>query len=202
MKLRSALLALSIAASAGTAAADTTLSSGVFNGTLSLFGYSANSTFGQVFTAPAVDNVITDFSFIVISNPEVTGVSAYIYAWDGTKATGPALFTSSPFTLVGDYQRFQINTGGVALTSGSQYVAFVSVSAGPGGTGTASFGASFPGRLGGFVYQSNGSNFGALFTTSWTGVGFDSAFTANFIPAPGAAGLLGLAGLAAARRRR
>ena len=55
---------------------------------------------------------------------------AELYAWDGAKATGPALWESTPrtLTLSDDFQPVTFTTGGVPLTAGQQYVFFGSVS--------------------------------------------------------------------------
>lgn len=206
---RSALFALSLAISAGTAAATTLNNSASWTGGgWAPFGFPDTSTYGQVFTAPAGDNVINDYSFLVSAPQAVTGVTSYIYAWNGSTATGPALFSTGPFTLAASsgFVYRTINTGGVELTSGSQYIAFYTISENYGGNGgSARFGYAPGGGLGGFAYQNNLSNFGWLFGNNWAffrDQDLDTVFIANFTPTPGAAGLLGMAGLMAVRRRR
>src|SRR6185295_6800475 len=60
-----------------------------------------------------------------------TSFRAYVYAWNGTAITGPALFTSATLTTDGSFgnmQTFTILTGGITLVSGQSYIAFFSAS--------------------------------------------------------------------------
>jgi hypothetical protein len=75
-----------------------------------------------------------------------------------------------------------INTGGVRLTPGTQYVLFFTTSSVvQGGSSSYRYGAltnntAVPG--GQFVFQNNGTNFANLSTTSWSFIPEDLAFIA------------------------
>jgi hypothetical protein len=108
-------------------------------------------------------------------------------------------------------EKFTFNTGGINLSSGQQYIAFMSASIFFDGVR----GGSAAGRLdsnvysgGQFFFLNNGSDFSLLTANPWfTEGGDDLAFQASFsapVPIPGAVWLMGsaLAGLAGLSRRR
>jgi len=163
--------------------------------------------------------VLTSFSFEI--EPQVLGASltfaGYVYAWNSASgvATGSALYTSSPVTISApssgplSFQLVTFNTGGIALTPGTQYVLFASTT---GFTGTDYAVWGQPGSDaysgGSFVYLNNTA------TADWTnlawsqtylGTGGDLAFRATLVPEPDAFALLGgglaIAGFALRRRR-
>ncbi|MGR3319062.1 MAG: hypothetical protein ACUZ8O_11365, partial [Candidatus Anammoxibacter sp.] len=116
--------------SKATALIDTT---GSWAGSILWFGESdnASSTYGQTFTVTGSETVLDSFTFFQDDsvNPDFVDFEAYVYAWDGDRATGSSLFTSSPMSTTNNggndgWEIFTINTGGVTLTTGSQYVAF------------------------------------------------------------------------------
>lgn len=149
-----------------------------------------------------------------------TPFDAFVYSWDGTKATGPQLFGSGPLPFVATGTGsvpFTVNTGSVALTGGSQYVAFFSASNrfdGVDDSGNAfDYVPNNPYTGGAFVFDQNGNNFNALTTTAWDGANaglgdlrFSASFSATTIPAPEpstwAMMLIGFATLAFATRRK
>lgn len=114
---------------------------------------------------------------------------------------------SSPevdYANTGDSQ-LSFNTGGVSLTPGGSYVAFLSISQYYGDSsgevqisqGT----ATIPG--GNFVYYNNGGDFGALFNSSWdaTALKPDWAVTMDFTsgsvtPEPSSAAIAALGAVA------
>jgi hypothetical protein len=179
-------------------------------------GYPNTATYGETFSAPTNgDFNLQNFGFWM-ADPIVGGdivLSAYIATW--TDSNAGTLLYSSPsmdYPNTGEAE-LTFSTGGLALTPGAEYVAFLSVSQYYGlssGAGRVDAGsATIPG--GGFAWYNNGGNFAELFTNSWNdyGVTPDWAFTAAFnnasggVPEPGTlmllgAGLLGLVGL---RRR-
>jgi hypothetical protein len=141
------LAVVALVAYAFPVAAQTTLGSGG-NGTgLGPWGAGdpAVETIGQTFTVP-VDNYLTSFSFwfgpafFPFDNPSF-GYRAYLYAWDPTqlRATGSALYVSSPSSYSADasdpYTRQDFFTGGTALVTGAEYVAFLHGSGGSNGDG-------------------------------------------------------------------
>jgi hypothetical protein len=152
------------------------------------FGSSATQTYGQTITTPIVDNVLNSFSFILgkTLNGNPFTFQGYVAQWDGSKATGPILYSSGDQTYSGGgFQTYTFNTGSLALTPDQQYVLFLnaSSSAASGYTGQALISNSATYSGGDFVYHNNGTNFGALTTTNWDGQGGtygDTAFTASF----------------------
>ncbi|WP_310482203.1 PEP-CTERM sorting domain-containing protein [Chamaesiphon sp. VAR_48_metabat_403] len=159
-------------------------------GTFSPFGETFNSSFGQTFTVGS-DNILNDFTFWLNdrTNPDAVDFAAYVMAWDGTKATGSIIYQSSPQSTNGasGFEQFTFNTGGTNLTSGQQYVAFLSTFGLLDGiTGQAQMGASFTRTYSGGEAVYTSTNFDPSSpNNSWIkpeafGLGtFDAAFTAN-----------------------
>lgn len=199
---------------------------------ISPFGSSGTSTYGETFVTPA-DSVLNSFTFYI--KPD-TGVSlslkGYVYQWSGSllgggngAAFGNALYSSPDSIVVNNDSMFNavtINTGGVSLSAGSQYVALLTLS-NPSDY-IKSNGDSIWGVLpyehlpnsggGGMVYDNNGSDFSAINNhvwDNWYDFG-EFAWKANFTPAtavnvpePGSlASLLGIGvvGISLVRRRK
>lgn len=217
-----AIMAVALALGASSAGAATTIdtSVGLGTGTISPFGEPNTATYGQTFTVVGSDTVLDDFSFRFDDsvNPDTIDFAAYVYGWDGGKATGPQLYASVMRTSTnnggaGGFEEFHFTTGGVELVSGGQYVAFLNTSDffdGQLGTSIWDYGNdTYSG--GAYVYENNGSNFSSLLTFDWdyTGSsGQDTWFKASFsapveVPLPAALPLLlaGLGGLSLLRRR-
>jgi hypothetical protein len=148
------------------------------------FGYPDTATYGETFTAPTNGDVnLQDFGFYM-GNPDTSGdnilLRAYIATWNGTHA-GTLLYVSADYDYANTGNaHLTFTTGGLTLTPGATYVAFLSVSelfGQSGGTSHISSGdPTIPG--GNFVWYNNQSDFGALFTNNWdnTGVKPDWAF--------------------------
>jgi hypothetical protein len=189
------------------------------------FGEVNTATYGQTFTMTGTDTVLDNFSFRFddFLNPDTVDFAAYVYAWDGTKATGTQLYASGKVTSSnnggnGGMELFSFNTGGIELQSGVKYVAFLSASNffdGIGGTSQWNLSHSDVYLGGEFVYENNGSNFSQLLASPWDCNSFqsiggrDTFFIANFsapraVPEPATALLLGsgLLGLVGLNRRR
>jgi len=163
--------------------------------TISPIGEPNTATYGQTFTVPITDNILNSFSFIL--GPDFYGGTApmtfagYVAQWDGSKATGPILYTSGTQTYTGPgFTNYSFNTDNLSLTAGQQYVAFLSASNFFDGNTHLTYMAgtfSNPYSGGDFVYYNNGRDFSALTANSWTstGGGFgDAVFTATFnVPA-------------------
>jgi hypothetical protein len=214
--MKKSMLTFACIAVAGSAAmADTTIEtfSAWSGGSISSFGEPDAATMGQTFICPA-DSHMVDFTFMFDDgpNPDFVDFEAYVYAWDGSKATGPALHASGPYSTTdnggnGGWENLTFSTNNLSLTPGGAYVAFVCTSnLFDGENGFAALGAVNGYDDGEVVYMTNGDDFGLLTTKNWES-GFsptDLAFEMNFatIPAPGAGVVLGLGGLASARRRR
>ena len=184
------------------------------------FGTSGSATYGQTITAPsAPTDILESFTFFM-RGPSTQSFRGYVYAWDGSKATGPALYTSPTTSLAGGAAfepiTFSMPTDGLTLTPGSQYVLFASV-ADP-AVAASSVGSSAWGQPGSsnvygggqFVFQ-NALDPSAWTSTTWStgflGTNGDLAFQARFgaVPEPTSIALLaigGSAGLVRAWRRR
>jgi hypothetical protein len=207
-----ALSALAFASAAQAANIDTT---GTTNTTVQPFGAPDTATYGQSFTVAAGDTQLTSFSMFLNGTGASLTFRGYLAAWDGAKATS-LLYTSADTTISSGAgnQEFTF-TPNIAVTPGSQYIAFLSISqlaAQPASTYTMPirFGLSdiLPG--GGFFFQNNGTDFASLFANNWSGFGEsnDVAFKATFAAVPEPAtwammiGGFGLAGMAARRRAK
>ena len=164
-----------------------------------------NQSYGQFFTAP--QSFLIDYSFSAGSDTPYPFVSQ-VYQWDGTTATGPALFTSPTLATTTTVDTYTF-TPNISLIAGNQYIAFVTNQ--PDGVGLGGSGL-------GLMAQSSvgfGQFYFAVFNPvggTWeTFLGLDAAFHADFsdgtaTPLPAAlplfAGGLGVIGLLARRRKR
>ena len=160
------------------------------------FGRPSYSTLGQTFTTPA-DNQLDDFTFYIIRSPfsgnDPFNFVAIVMQWNGTNVTGPVLFESGLQTFTATDLKFYpitINTGGLTLTAGQQYVAFFTVANTPGQPGLYASSPTnnstywgYTGRDsytgGGLVYSNSGSSFP---NSGWSIHPFsnDLAFQMNF----------------------
>jgi hypothetical protein len=88
------------------------------------------ASIGQVVTAPAGITALESFTLYPQGPPSFV-FRAYVYAWEGTHTTGPALYESGDLHAASEssFQPLLIETGSVPVTSGQQYVLFVSRSA-------------------------------------------------------------------------
>lgn len=201
---------------AGPVSAQTTIETTSFwDGLMQIqpMGKPNTATYGQTFIAPS-DNVLQSFSFFLrdIGGGADLQFQGYVAAWDPAllRLSGPLLFQSAvrsgPSTSA--FAQFDFEAGGVALTPGATYVAFVSSSglfgSIPVTTARTSWGFiptdgtdAYPG--GGFVFNNSGDVFSALSTTSWSPLGAtDLAFEMEFssvvptvIPEPSTVLLMG-----------
>lgn len=183
------------------------------------FGEGGTATYGQTVTVPG-DNVLDSFSFWLNDtlNTDYVDFAGYVMAWDGSKATGSVLWSSTPASTTNNggqdgWEQFTFDTGGLALTSGAEYVLFLSASDYYDALEGTAFmaGGTTPYADGRFVYMNNDEAFSELTLYSWdTYYIDDTAFEAQFsaggpaIPAPGAIllGSLGTALTCWLRRRR
>ena len=173
------------------------------------FGVPDSSTYGQTFTVPLGNDTLVNYSFELQYG---TGASVpfefYIAQWNGADVTGPLLYQSSLLYAPGSgSETYTIQTM-LGLTTGQQYVAFISTSnVDRSVDGTFyEYGSYANYTGGGFVYQNNGADSSQWTSGQWaTWPVPQSAFTANFInstaPAPAALWPL-VSGLALSRRPR
>ncbi len=137
-------VAILLAASASVAGATTIdTSSSAVVGNYKFGEYYGYSTIGQTFSLnPGDDTTLDSVTFYVndYSDPNAPyaawslldniDFAFYLYAWDGDSITGASLFTSGQLsTAVADvsgYETFTVNTGGVSLSTGTDYVFFIS----------------------------------------------------------------------------
>jgi hypothetical protein len=110
---------------------------------------------------------------------------AFVYQFTNNRISGPALFTSSVFTApttpVPGFAPVTINTGGVVLTPGQQYVVFLTLSTLPAQAASnyryGSIGNNTGIANGQFVFMNNGIVFGDLSANPWSTIAQDLAIT-------------------------
>jgi hypothetical protein len=151
------------------------------------FGCPDTTTYGQVITIPKGQTHLGKFHFSWINlNIGSMVVRGEVYAWDGTKATGNALYESKPKTISfsdGVYHKVGFKPALVPVTPGAQYVLFASIDKDyekctnnyEVGWGFIATGDVYPGGL--FVYQNNSGDESQWTTTPWSSAGgLDGAF--------------------------
>jgi len=193
----------------------------LWNGANYINAWGANGTasYGESFTAtPSQNNLLSMTFSINAANSSSYNFRAYVFRWTGSDTLGAPLFTSAITpapTSVGTFVPVIVNTGGLNLTPGQQYVAFYSVN-GLGNTnggiaewaylGTSAAGG-FDGYTGGnFVFN---NNLDTTFAGGWQNPTYygglpahDLAFQFNFVPEPSAFALASLGALGLALRFR
>ena len=123
-KLVAALLIA--AATLSSAAHADTVYSNADDGTggIAYLGEPDTTSYGQYFTAPG--GVLKGFSFQALSG-ESGDVALVVAAWDGSKAVGPALYTSAAINYAGGSQFLGAGDINLALTAGTDYIAYLTV---------------------------------------------------------------------------
>jgi len=156
----------------------------LWNGTsfISSFGVTDTATYGETITVPAGASPLNAFSFEIGNCGANVTMRGEVYAWNGTMATGAALYESAPFTLT-DSAAFQLVTftpGSLTLPAG-QYVLFASTSKDQSGAqhSACRWGAltNDTGYTGGaFVFMNNTANAALWTTNAWSNIAEDLAF--------------------------
>lgn len=226
------LLALGAVCLSGTAHAQAPIdTTGPWDGIeyITSWGIPDTSTYGQTFVVPTGASNLYSFSFWLtgLASPASTiPYRAYVAEWDTTneRLLGAPIWSSSQLDTAGidDTGLFRVDysTGGIPVTPGNLYVAFISTSGLQIGQPNQDYGMGWMNAGGytdgSFVYFNTADDFGALSTSQWdsghsggNGTG-DAAFVATFAPSstaalePGTLALagIGLVGLAVKRRHK
>jgi hypothetical protein len=156
---------------------------------ISAWGNGHTPAFGQTITAPGGN--LSSFTFYLrpVSPGGPQNYEARVYAWDALtfRATGPALFVSAVMTApsAGSFTPVTTTTGALPLSTGQQYVLFLTTVGVPNVVGAVGYGwgltSANPYSGGQFVFD----GFAPDPTTSlWLDFGLrDLAFMAVFGPA-------------------
>jgi hypothetical protein len=161
-----------------------------WNGTsfISSFGVPNTATYGQTITVPAGGTVLNGYSVEIGQCSASVTFRGSVYAWNGTMATGAALFSSSTQSVPADasYHLVSFNTGSLNLPAG-QYVLFASTSADQGSAppsacrwGALPNDTTYTG--GNFVYLNNTADTTLWTTSAWSNIAEDLAFRVNSAP--------------------
>ncbi|MDW5416425.1 MULTISPECIES: PEP-CTERM sorting domain-containing protein [unclassified Iodobacter] len=165
---------------------------------------SATTSFGQHFVATG--ETLQNFNFYA-SEGNRGNISFAIAAWDGQKAIGPALYTSSNILYNAGSQALGASGLNLSLTAGKQYIAYLSTAgiASPAGNIWMKSSSTNGGLNDGFAsINSNGANPLSL-SQSWTNSNTNLNYTATFttpVPEPETYALLGLGLIAIMTRQR
>lgn len=169
-----------------------------------------STSYGQLFTAPG--GILKDFSFQAFSG-DSGNVSLVIANWDGIKAVGPALYATS-IRYDGGSQFLGATGINLALASGSDYIAYLTIAGVSGAVDNVTIAGSETdtGLGGGFRFFNSALADPLTMNESWSSWSTAHlAYTATFAPAtavpePGTYAMfvvgIGMMGVVARRRKK
>jgi hypothetical protein len=141
-----------------------------------------STTYGETITVPANKKSITQFRYYMggqAAAGQAEVVRGELYAWDGSKATGSALFQTKKRKIAYQDSLFhweKFKTPGVTVTPGQTYVLFVSIdkdfekcTGNYGLTWGATDGSAYPD--GQFVFQNNTGDESQWTSAPWNPIG-------------------------------
>ena len=159
---------------------------------LTPWGPSAFATYGQTITPSGGQTRLQSFTFALQLNGGVPPeYQAFVYQWNTAtqRISGPAIFASGQLTAPNNSANFAnvtVNTGGVVLTAGLQYVLFFTTSTST-NLNASNYRWGAPNSVnstysgGQIVFMNNGTNFAQLSSSAWSTVSRDFAFVARFL---------------------
>lgn len=175
------------------------------------FGAPDTTTYGETFNLSNQSNV-QDWTYYAQSG-NAGNLQFVIASWDGTKAVGPALYSSSSFSYGGGSQALDFSGINTILGAGS-YIAYITTAGLSNAvTGVTMAGSNENGGLGGAFWFNNSNGADPLTSgTAWSGFWLppNLAFTANIssvsaVPLPPSIAMmftgLGLVGFMTRRRK-
>lgn len=158
----------------------------VWNGSnfISTFGIPNTETYGQTIVVPVGQTMLQSFSFQINAQGNAVPFRGEVYAWNGTRATGTALYESAPMTTTADsnYHRYTF-TPGVPVVGGQAYVIFATTSREAqvnAGTRWGSIGNNSAYPSGQFVFLNNGTDTTQWTANTWSTIADDLAFSVAF----------------------
>jgi hypothetical protein len=159
--------------------------------TVSPFGCPFTTTYGQVITVPANAHTLNKFRFWWSGGGSIGSmvVRGEIYAWNGSKATGEALYESRRKTISysdTDFHPVTFKPATLPVNPGAQYVLFASIDKEyEQCTGYQIAWASVDDSVypaGTFVFQNSNGDEGQWTTEPWNTANIDTAFKVYLSP--------------------
>jgi hypothetical protein len=153
------------------------------------FGCPDTTTYGEVITIPSGVHHLEKFSFWMAGQASGNQmvVRGEVYAWDGTKATGSALYESEPRTIAyadTDFHKETFKSPVLKVKPGSKYIVFAST-AKDFEQCTNNYQVSWASTDdtayagGSFAFQNNAGDENQWTTSPWSVIGIDAAMKAT-----------------------